>query len=65
MKKIDDNVVWSMRIVGEDVWYPATVPGSVYNDLLSAGRLEDPYYRDNEDAALELMKNDFEYQGNL
>ena len=63
MKKIDDNVVWSMRIVGEDVWYPATVPGSVYNDLLSAGRLEDPYYRDNEDAALELMKNDFEYQG--
>lgn len=63
MKKIDDNVVWSMRIVGEDVWYPTTVPGSVYNDLLSAGRLEDPYYRDNEDAALELMKNDFEYQG--
>ena len=44
-------------------WYEATVPGSVYNDLLSAGQMEDPYYRDNEMAALELMKNDFEYKG--
>lgn len=25
---------------------PATVPGSVYNDLLNAGRMEDPYWRD-------------------
>ena len=44
-------------------WYEATVPGSVYNDLLSAGQMEDPYYRDNEMVALELMKNDFEYKG--
>ncbi|MBR4719752.1 MAG: glycoside hydrolase family 2 protein [Lachnospiraceae bacterium] len=56
-----------MRIVKDttdnDVFYTATVPGSVYNDLLNAGCMEDPYYRDNEDAALELMKNDFEYRG--
>ena len=51
-----------MRIAGEEKYYLANVPGSVYNDLLAAGRMEDPYYRDNEMAALEMMKNDFEYR---
>lgn len=66
MKRIDIDQKWEMRIVGdtEDTGFiPATVPGSVYNDLLESGRIEDPYYRDNENAALELMKNDFEYRG--
>ena len=61
MKRIDIDQKWEMRIVGdtEDTGFiPATVPGSVYNDLLESGRIEDPYYRDNENAALELMKND-------
>ena len=52
-----------MKILGEDATYPATVPGSVYTDLINAGRLEDPYWRDNEMTALELMKKDFEYRG--
>ena len=63
MKRIDSEQRWKMRIAGEDIVYPAFVPGSVYNDLILAGRLEDPYYRDNEDAALALMKNDFIYTG--
>ena len=62
MEKINFKPIWKMRIVGEETEYPATVPGSVYNDLLAAGRIEDPYYRDNEMPALELMKNDFEYR---
>ena len=41
---------------GEDKYISSPVPGSVYNDLLMAGRMEDPYFRDNEMAALELMK---------
>lgn len=65
MKRIDKNQTWEMSIAGESKAYKATVPGSVYNDLISAGRLEDPYYRDNEDAALELMKNDFVYTGSF
>jgi beta-mannosidase len=40
---------------------PAIVPGSVYSDLLAAGRMDDPYYRDNELAALKLMENDYTY----
>ncbi len=58
--KLHDN--WQMRRVGEAGFLPATVPGSVYNDLLINGRMEDPYYRDNELAALKVMDDDFEYR---
>ena len=63
MKRIDSEQRWKMRIAGEETFYDASVPGSVYNDLISAGRLADPYYRDNEDTALALMNNDFVYSG--
>ncbi len=63
MLKIDTTISWKMKIIGEDKYYPACVPGSVYSDLLNAGRLDDPYYRDNEMNALKLMDNDFEYTG--
>ena len=54
-----------MRITGTEEWIPASVPGSVYNDLINAGRLDDPYWRDNELKALKLMENDFEYVGSF
>ena len=41
---------------------PAQVPGSVYATLLELGKMPDPYYRDNELKALELMENDFVYE---
>lgn len=53
------NGAWQLHMAGEPQPIPATVPGSVYNDLLAAGRMEDPYWRDNEDAALALMDQDF------
>lgn len=56
------NGSWRMRIAGEERWIPAQVPGSVYGDMLAAGRMEDPFYRDNEDKALALMENDFDYE---
>ena len=46
----------------ETDWIPGTVPGSVYQDYLNAGKMEDPYWRANEEQALELMKRDFEYR---
>ena len=55
------NGAWQLHMAGEPQPIPATVPGSVYNDLLAAGRMEDPYWRDNEDAALALMDQDFTY----
>ena len=37
------------------------IPGSVYSFLLDAGKMEDPYYRDNEFKALELVKGDYTF----
>ncbi|EFM12517.1 glycoside hydrolase family 2 immunoglobulin domain protein beta-sandwich [Paenibacillus curdlanolyticus YK9] len=53
---------WQMRKLGEQKWIQATVPGSVYFDLLNAGRMEDPYYRANDLEAIELSEFDYEYR---
>ena len=62
METVSLNGQWRMCVAGEDAWIQARVPGSVYQDLLAAGRMEDPFYRDNEDKALALMDNDFLYE---
>ena len=40
---------WTLRQAGKNESIKATVPGSVHTDLLAAGKIPDPYYRDNED----------------
>lgn len=42
MKKQLLHSGWQLTTVGKNDTIPATVPGSVYNDLLNAGRMEDP-----------------------
>jgi beta-mannosidase len=62
MKKLLLNGSWTLESPGlSEPPVPAQVPGSVYNDLLCAGRMPDPFYRDNEMQALALMENDFYY----
>lgn len=53
---------WQMYREGDNERVNATVPGSVYQDLLDAGKMEDPYYRDNELEALKLMDYDYTYE---
>ena len=61
VQKLHSN--WKMKITGSAPnWLPAKVPGSVYGDLLANKRIEDPFWRDNEDQALALMENGFEYE---
>ncbi|MGE5494213.1 MAG: beta-mannosidase [Burkholderiales bacterium] len=55
------NGAWEMRFSGENDIFKASVPGSVYSDLIAAGAMDDPYWRDNENAALKLMEHDFVY----
>ncbi len=62
MIKLSLNGAWEMHPAGSDKWFPATVPGSVYSDLLSAGKMEDPYWRDNERKATVLMEQDYIYE---
>ena len=62
MKQLSLNGPWTLDIPGSSFTaVPAVVPGSVYHDLLAAGRIPDPFYRDNETEALKLMEYDFHY----
>lgn len=49
------HLLWKGRAL------PASVPFSVYHDLLAHGEIEDPYYRDNAEAALALSAEDYTY----
>ena len=62
MKRQTLNGAWTLTIPGSPyAETQATVPGSVYHDLLTAGKIPDPFYRNNEDEALKIMDHDFLY----
>ena len=61
MIKVQLHDGWKMRQADTNEWIDAVVPGSVYGDLLAAGKMEDPFWKDNEDAATKLMEFDYEY----
>ncbi len=62
MQIISLNGAWRMRECGTESWHEAVVPGSVYADLMRDGSMPDPFYRDNELAAFDLLKKDYEYR---
>ena len=45
---IDLGGAWKLQRAGNGRRFPAIVPGCVHTDLLKAGAIEDPFYRDNE-----------------
>ncbi|MBK1879078.1 beta-mannosidase [Pelagicoccus mobilis] len=49
MRKVDLNGEWTLAQVGRSKEIKGTVPGCVHADLIAAGEIDDPYYRDNED----------------
>jgi beta-mannosidase len=53
---------WTFREAGKGEWRRAKVPGSVHTDLLAAGLIEDPFYRDNERKLQWVGKTDWEYR---
>jgi len=62
MDKIRLDRSWKLRRIGSEQWLDAKVPGSVFQDLLRAGLMQDPYYRDNEDEVEAHAVGDYEYQ---
>ncbi|MBO4497721.1 MAG: glycoside hydrolase family 2 protein, partial [Lachnospiraceae bacterium] len=62
-KELDCLTEKGRALLADGGFLTAEVPGSVINDLLNAGAVDEPYYRDNELKALTLMKHDFEYHG--
>lgn len=57
---LHDN--WKFKESGKDSLHVAEVPGTVHTDLLRAGLIEDPFYRDNEAKLQWIGKTDWEYQ---
>ena len=53
---------WQMRQAGWEEFLPASVPGSVYHDLMQNGKMDDPFWRDNFPKALKRMDYDYEYK---
>lgn len=53
---------WQFRQAGTEEWLPAQVPGSVHTDLLSAGRIPDPFECDNEKHVQWVAERDWEYR---
>ncbi|WP_373212993.1 glycoside hydrolase family 2 protein [Ruminococcus sp. 5_1_39BFAA] len=62
MVKLSLDGIWEMRSEKEQQWMQAKVPGSVYQNLLEAGRIEDPFYRENEIGAKEVSEKDYFYR---
>ena len=62
MKTVTLHENWTMKQIGAEKIIPAQVPGSVYGDLLAAGEMDNPFWKDNEDKALKLMDEDYEYR---
>ena len=53
---------WTLQAESWGKAVPASVPGSVCGDLRKAGRLRDPYWRENQAEALAVMEEDFTYR---
>ncbi len=61
MKKLPLNEQWRFRQVGQNIWYPAEVPGCNFTDLVNAKKISDPFYRNNEEELQWIEKEDWEY----
>jgi beta-mannosidase len=52
---------WEIRKQGDTETLLASVPGCIHTDLLAAGKIDDPYYRDNEDRQMWIGETDWVY----
>lgn len=59
---IDLNGAWQFKATEEETWMDACVPGAVHSDLIRAGRLPDPFYRDNEFKVQWVERQEWEYR---
>ncbi|SFL53485.1 beta-mannosidase [Gracilibacillus orientalis] len=59
MLKVNFNDSWTMKDLQTKKEFDVKLPASVMNALLDAKEIDDPFYRDNEDQALEVAKKDY------
>jgi beta-mannosidase len=60
--RLDLNGGWQVAKTGSDEWISVTVPGCIHTDLLAAGKIPDPFFRDNERAVQWVGETDWVYR---
>lgn len=61
MQRLLLNGEWELSMPDREA-VTGDIPGSVYSFLLASDSMKDPYWRDNELEALQLMENDFTFK---
>ncbi len=56
------NKGWEFSQVGKGEWLPATVPGTVHQDLIDNGKLINPFFGMNEEKVQWVEKEDWQYK---
>ncbi len=56
------SLAWQFRDTTDKAWLPAQIPGCVHTDLLAAGKIEDPFWGENEAAVQWIEERDWEYR---
>ncbi len=62
MKSLELHENWKLRGGPIEGAVPATVPGCVHLDLLAAGEIEDPFYRDREVELMWIGQTEWTYE---
>ena len=52
---------WRMRMADGE-WMDATVPGSMYSNLMANGKMSDPFFGENQYDACKLSENDSDFE---
>jgi beta-mannosidase len=53
---------WRVAAAGGAEWFAAAVPGCIHQDLMTAGKITDPFWRDNELAVQWVGESDWVYE---
>jgi len=61
MRRLSLNGRWKVECAQRQISISAEVPGSLYDDLLRARKIPDPYYRDNEKDCLWIGQSDWRF----
>ncbi|MHB9108921.1 MAG: beta-mannosidase [Armatimonadota bacterium] len=61
METLSLNGAWQVKQQDAGDVFTGQVPGTIHTDLLAAGRIDDPYYRDNEMAQQWIEEKDWVY----
>ncbi len=62
MLKLNLDSGWQFKQADTNNWMKARVPGTVHEDLLTNGKIEEPFYRLNEHKQQWIDKKDWEYR---